>query len=308
MFVNKKAHYNLLQSSSPQKKGWPFRDYRTLDDAALFHDLAQEGLHLDSIETFIKIASEHDAPEDLASELLKDFPEPDHAFLILFELWRRFLPDSRSVSLFCDELDYQIHKYYAGKNKKQIAEEVDYLQQICDENADSGIPQTDILVHLQNSCCQDIEAFLYDYILEQIESHYHDYAQDLIEGFYPYIQHQSWFEYLMIRLKKIQEPAVGDKSLKKLIKHVNDIDLALEILYFLSDTRDPLFIPLAKKTLELVETYADLKDLIAYADYYFDQEAFSKAISPLKKKDLHKPIDLEDKSLIKLRKFFSAQN
>lgn len=112
-----KALYNLLRLNAAedpliQAESWALEDLRALPLEELFARLNRRGVQLDR-SRFLEFANKCDTPEDLTDLLLPDEEDKarDPFYLIVFELWRRLLPERPSLSIFCDELDYQIALY-----------------------------------------------------------------------------------------------------------------------------------------------------------------------------------------------------
>src|SRR5207253_733099 len=118
MDIAQKALYNSLRMSFLQDteifvEPWKIEDYRMLSFEELFLRLHKREIFVDK-STFISYANEFDTPEELAEWLAEsevateDF---DQIYLLIFELWRRLIPEKPSVSILCDELDYQIYNF-----------------------------------------------------------------------------------------------------------------------------------------------------------------------------------------------------
>ncbi|MBS0624153.1 MAG: hypothetical protein JSS62_05975 [Verrucomicrobia bacterium] len=314
MFENKKAHYNFLFFSTPDEAlnlSWETTNYRSFTPSQLLHSLQGICASFTSLENFEQIAQNFDSPEDMAEALCpKNASSPDFFFLLIFELWRHVAPEKRSVSVFCDELDHQIASYYRGgeEQEEEVLDTLEYLKQILDDNVDSGVQATDILPALQDACCHDIEAFLYDYILAQIEEKQYDLAAELLEGFYPYLTYPDWFDYLAIRLEMAHNPQHGHQHLLALIERVEDVQLALEILDFLAQTADPLFKILLPYTLALLNTEGDLLDLLQCCASYSEDAYFDSLIQQQSLKDPEAPLADHKSIEKKIREFFSDKN
>ena len=111
MFVlHTKALYNLIrfnvqEDGSIPHEPWAVEDLRPLPEETLFSRLGKLGIALDRAR-FVQFSEGCDTPEDLTDLLLDDAADEkmhDPIYLLLFELWRRFLPERPSLSIFCDE-------------------------------------------------------------------------------------------------------------------------------------------------------------------------------------------------------------
>ena len=116
-----RALYNLLKSSvkedsSIRAEPWQILDYRSLSEEDLLQKLAKLGLNLTK-ENFFLYAENCHSPEELVECLWvqeSDVIGQEKTYLILFELWRRYLPNRQSLSIFCDELDSLISDFDDG--------------------------------------------------------------------------------------------------------------------------------------------------------------------------------------------------
>lgn len=282
MELERRALYNLLrmtwlQDPSTKVESWQVEDYRQLPTDAIFDRIDKLGIALDNI-SFLSNAEIVDSPEALTDLLLEDtdldLADQDQAFLLIFELWRRLLPEKLCLSIFCDELDHQIFLFDEGNQEAELMQDlIANLQIILDENTDQGVDPTAIFTLVSTNCANDIENFLYDFISEQIDDENIGYASELVEGFESYLENNSWFELLKIRLLNLSDPETAKTALKKLVQKASkqeDLEFNFEILSFVSrggDNGD--FHKIVKITVPLLETEEDFQDLLTLcADYY----------------------------------------
>ena len=112
MELKGKALYNLLrinwlEDPSIGVQPWQVEDYRVLSTADLFSKLEKLKIPLNE-ESFLLYVESSDSPEELVECLClddEDLEISDQSYLLLFELWRRLIPEKESLSIFCDELD-----------------------------------------------------------------------------------------------------------------------------------------------------------------------------------------------------------
>jgi hypothetical protein len=298
MLLQKKALYNLIQLNANRIEAgdlkirdlqeWQIADYRLKSTENLFQQLLALGITLTETE-FLALGKTCEAPEEIVELLAeKRMPlEKDEIFLVVFELWRRFFPEKRTLSIFCDELDYQMVAFDLNK-PNEISDTLAYFQQLLDENVDRGINPYQAFQLIQMYCANDIESFLFDYILAEIESENHCYAAELLDGFSRYIRHSLWFDYLAARAEILKDPEDGYDNLEKMIEKINhetSIELVEEILFFLAPSGNhSLFYILAKKALEMLKSEADLKEFLeaTYAHYdYLELKVPALAIAAL---------------------------
>lgn len=318
MKLQTKALYNLLrlnliEERSIQCESWQIEDLRQVSTGELLQKLSQLGISLDE-EQFLIYTDNCDTPEDLAEFLFADYKDPkihDQLYLLVFEMWRRLLPEKQSLSIFCDELDNSIFSYDHGEleSDELLQDALANLEEILDENADIGAEPTDVFTSLCEYCAHDLESFLYDYISEQIDAHNELYASELLEGFYPYMTDLRWFDLLRARLLSYQDIAEANHVISHLInelKERSDLDLQMEVLRFMVNTGDRnLFIRLVNHThpfLKMEEDFLELLEIVA--DYYrrLDREDVEESIRKIMERRGHKEpfqeLDFSDPDLI----------
>lgn len=270
-----KALYNLLRSNwlkDPKLavKPWQVEDYRVLPTDELFSRLKKFNISLNE-HSFVLYSENCESPEELLEHLyLEDGPEEqDQVYLLVFELWRRFVPEKRSLSIFCDDLDYYIVKNNDEDFQKILIE----FEDILDENVDMGGDPKEIFSLIEESCAHDIESFLYDYIVQKIDEKDETYASELIEGFYDYVSDPRWFDFLRARIFALTAPEEANLVLGGLLEELEeyaDFDLLYEMASFLAKAGDPeLFVKAIKLGAELMQTPEDLDDLLELLGEYF---------------------------------------
>ena len=168
-----KALYNLLRFNyiedpklSVQK--WQVEDLRTFTTDDLFKNLKKFKIIL-NIDDFKSLAFNFDSPESFAMKITEKFEkvaEKDKIFLLIFELWRRLLPDRQTFSVFCDELDNMILQYDQNilDNDEQIQDFLAILQEILETNVDTGLSIREVYDFFISYLAHNFEAFLFDYI------------------------------------------------------------------------------------------------------------------------------------------------
>lgn len=312
MLIERRALYNSLRihwlhNPSLTIESWQVEDLRSIPLENLFQKLATQGIRLDR-NSFIAYGQNAESPEDLTAILIGDLTLDstiqDKIYLVIFELWRRLLPEKRSLSIFCDELDYQISLYDSqAETQETIQDVLAYLEQLLVENSDQGQKPQAIFKLVGSFCANDVESFIYDFIIDQIEQENYSYASELLESFFPYIQNSLWFEFLQARLSMRSDPVAANELLRKILRksqNLLDIDFNLEVLsYLVQDGEKDLFTQLAKQTLSLVKTKEDLAEILYLAaDYYhcLDDDKQEKEIAEILTKRAHltDPISQED--------------
>lgn len=296
MELERKALYNSLrmnwqQDQSLDVEPWQVEDYRVQETEALFAGLEELDVDL-SQDHFVAFAEEFETPEELAASLYQaeDAKREDRIYLLLFELWRRLLPERRALSIFCDELDHRIEE--SDRNQEGASEAIQdilaELQEILDESCDEGLEPEEVFAALDRHCANDLRSFLYDLIADELTAGDTSYAAELLEGFGHYLGDDEWFHFLQVQLWYPVDPEQAEAGLAAILDELattTDTGLYLEILEFLARQGDrSLFVEVAHKMLPLLETEGDLVDFLSHcADYYerLDQEAQLKAIEKL---------------------------
>ena len=323
MDIGRRALYNLIRMNwindptTPCER-WQVEDYRSLSTSQLFHALQNMGIPWDS-DTFHLYAQSVESPEELTDLLLKDTDlEPadqDRVYLVLFEIWRRLLPERVSLSLFSDELDHQIFMYDKGNVSaaESIQDAIANLQDLMDDNVDEGESHQAIFQLISGACANDLESFLYDYIAEQIDNGDTGYAAELVEGFDPYIGNSMWFDLLKVRLMELEDPEKSQEDLRKLLtKAVREKELTfnLEVLAFVSQCGEKKdFNKMVRTSVPLLNVEEDLQDLLSICEDYYrclDEDGKEQAIQKIRNSrslyNLSKKLDPKDRGVEDLLK------
>lgn len=295
--------YNLLLLSGTGE------DFRQLPVETLFKRLHQAKISLDKA-SFLKFAEECDTPEELAELLLADEVEEelyDPLYLVIFELWRRFVPEKQSLSIFGDELDYRISLYNQGllESDEPIQDSLANLLEVLEENTDLGVKPEEIFVAISEFCAHNLEEFLYEYILDLLETGNQLYAEELLEGYLPYCPHSHGLAFLKIRASNHPD------QVEAILKEKLDLPLLLDILAYLSIHGEPhLFLIAVKKCLGLLEYEQDFVDLLEItAEYYhrLDQEVLEQKVQKLlaKRGDPERKLSATDADIALLRQMIA---
>lgn len=309
MDIQRKALFNHIRMNwladpSLDVAAWQVEDYRQLTNTELFKRLEKEGIKL-HLPTLTSYAEDCETPEELTEKLLEErdleSDAEDRIYLLLFEAWRRFLPERTCLSLFCDELDFLINLYDSDEliHPDQLEDALSNLQALLDENTDLGNEPHEVFQTVSSACAHDLENFIYDYIFDQIDDDNDSYASELLDGFHNYVQDVKWFDLLQIRiLFKHNPPQEGNTLLEQLIRHTaedKDLEFRLEMLSLMiqgGERKD--LIELVKKTIPLVNHEADLKELISICSEYYqrlDYDWEENALQELAKNHQDRPDD-----------------
>jgi hypothetical protein len=288
-------------------EGWALEDLRKRSIEDLFERLQKGGIQIDR-QSFFHFADSCDTPEELTDLLLPDAAsekERDPVYLILFELWRRLVPEKQSLSVFCDELDHQIFLYDMGElsSDEPIQDALANLLEILDENADSGVDPQEVLQAITEYCAHDLESFILDYISDLLDSGNSLYASELIEGFSAYSADPVWFDFLRIRLISFTDIGDANIAMHRFLENDLELSLLLEAIRFLAVSGEhSLFKEAVQKTAPLLKTPEEAIEVMSLiADYYrrLDEDEKEKTvIHVLKKHEGQEKLDLKRFSLL----------
>jgi hypothetical protein len=283
MTFSGKALYNLIRNNwkknpSMAVKPWQVDDYRLLSNEELFLRLKKLDINVVP-DSFVLFAENCDSPEELLEYLWVkedvDAEVQDQVYLCLFELWRRLIPDKKSLSIFCDDLDHCIERYFEDpcQADEEVLTVLHEMEDILDENIDLGAEAKVIFASVVASSAYDIERFIYDYIVDQIEADNGLCASEILDGFYEYISDVKWFDFLRARLFALSSPEEANLMLGGLLEQLEeepDLDFLLEIASYLATSGDhELFSQAIKQGLSYVVTEEDLKDLAEIVSEYY---------------------------------------
>ena len=301
MELERRALYNSLRMNwllDPTIKvdAWQVDNYREMPLNQLFDLIGKFDFILDRV-SFLALAENVDTPEELSDDLLADGQlnqaDSDYLYLLIFEVWRRLLPERPCLSIFCDELDHQIYLYDTDKieNDEGIQDVIANLEVILDENTDQGGDPVEVFESVCAGCANEIESFLYDFIAEQIDNDNRAYAAELLDDFSDYVHDLKWFDFLRARLLSKTDFEGSNKLIQELVHESAkepDLEFNLAVISFLIHGGDQsLFAFLVKKTVDLLEIEEDFQDLLELCiDYYhyLDREDEERTIQDILKK------------------------
>lgn len=314
MDLQTKALYHLLRMnhandpSVPCEK-WQVEDLRKVSLEELFPRMAKMGVPL-SEQSFCQFAEECDSPEDLAELLITDQEDPkryDAAYLVVFELWRRLLPEKQSLSIFCDELDDLISRYYAGEleSDEPIQDALSNLDEILNENLDAGVKPALIFEKISSYFAHDLMAFIIDFISKLLDAKNQLYATELIENFAPYAPKLIWFDFLRTRFIAFTDPIEANRRINELLKFDDKLtlDLLLEMLRFqVGYGERSVFLAVVKKIIPRLQEEEDFRELLELSSDYCrrrDREDLEQGIHDLltNRQNLRKAFSSSDPDL-----------
>lgn len=289
--VEKRALYTLLRSSQPKNRNgspssWETDDYRAFSLEELFKRLKQNHCSLNRAD-FLAYAETCDSPEALAHLLMGDqelsSEEEDRLYLLLFELWRRLMPEHPSLSILGEELDHQIARFDAGDSGavEGVMQILERVVQVLDDNIDEGIPPGVAFQEFERYSANDLEVFVYDFASELIEEGDRAYAQDLAEQFEELLAHRPWFLLLKLRLMEDSRGVALEKAAQELLGHdFSDAGAAfyIEFLSLVAQLEiDSLFCPIFEAAVRLVQSPEEREDLQEIVHTYLPRLSLSEA-------------------------------
>ena len=282
MQLKGKALFNLLRISwledrTADVKPWQVEDLRDVDIQELFSRLKKLGLILDE-QAFYLYAENCNSPEELVDYIWieeEEIERRDQTYLLLFELWRRLIPDKLCLSVFCDELDQLIELYDKGalENEEALQNATGILEDILDDAFDQEGDSKKVFNEVASYCAHDLERFIFDYISDQILSGNETYSSELIDAFADYISDRRQFNLLRARLLALYDLEESNILYSRVLEELReepDLELNLlvaESLIHHGDVR--LFMQAVQQALPLLKTEEEFQNLLAMiAEYY----------------------------------------
>ena len=311
--------YNVLQISaeedaSVEVEPWQVLDYRSLSEEELFDFLRAMDIHLDR-EHFLKYAESVETPEELIEHLWhgeEASANEQQAYLLLFELWRRLLPEKETLSIFFDSFDLTIAAFDAGEEleEEKTLQQLYELEDILDQAVDEGISPKEVMPFVAEYTAHDLEGFLYDYIVELLEEGVQEVAAKLIDAFYPYVIDEKWFNLLHIRSVALYDENRASDLLGRLLEEVEgelDFSFMREVCSLLAYKGSAhIFLEKAKTALFLAESEEELQDLLQMISAFYRcldfDELETQALALLQARstiNLESSITRKDKEIVK---------
>lgn len=265
MNLQGKALYNLLRISAAQSHPWQVENYRLWPAEKIFNELRALEIPLTQ-KSFFEFAADCDTPEELIDCLwVREEAEEgsERAYLLIFELWRRLLPEKHALSIFCDELDHCIEQYDRDelKDETKLQNGLGSLEDILD---DSDLEEKEVFLALSTYCAHDLAGFLYDYIADKIDDGDETYASELLDGFYPYIPDRKWFDFLRARLYIMTDEEEGTKMVQRILDQLEEepnLNLLIEI--FSSSHDQEIFKQALDQAALLIKTQEQLQEVLS---------------------------------------------
>ena len=302
--LEKRALYNLIQMThegDPNLKvaNWQTQNYRLLTVEDLFQKLQNFNIHLDK-HSFQAYSEEADSPEEL-TELLTlgsqiSVEIEDQIYLLVFEIWRKILPEKPAISIICNELDYEIYLHDTlptpKQNSKKLQNAIINFAKLLQTNADHGHFYKDSFEKIDLYFANDVEGFLYDFVVEKIDDHSAAEAQEILDAFYPYFQGSYWFDLLRVKLIKSSNKKIASKILENIIEDLNktdDIDFKFELASYLLEVSEISFF---RETIiniaNCLSTKEELQETLTLLQRFNNSQAIEDALKLINNKSVFK--------------------
>lgn len=325
MELKGKALFNLLRISWIEDRNskieqWQIEDLRHLSIEDLFSRLKKLGLILNE-ESFYLYAENCESPEELADCVWfeeEDLEGHDKAYLLLFELWRKLLPEKLCLSVLCDEIDQLIGLYDQDllEDEEALPKILSILEDVLDDSCDADGDPKAIFAEVASFCAHDLESFIVDYIADQIEEKEETYASELLDAFYDYSADPGRFDLLRAQWLALSDMEKSSMIYERILEDLVEtprLDLHLlmiENLIHHGDVR--LFMQAVRQALPLLGTEEEFQNLLGMLAAYYrclDKEEEEKRINELLRERTSRlpesPLQRKDEGLAQVSEWVS---
>lgn len=304
-----KALYNSLRMMGRRMKlspqdSWKVADWRGRESTALFNELKEMGVVLDP-PLFYQWAAHCETPEDLFDFLFMEEGEEsaeweeerkDHLYLLLFELWRRLVPEKRSLSLVADEIDHVLFAFDSGKEmvdeemENALEEWVRLLNRLHDEE---GLSAKEALHAIEPHFAHSVPDCIIDFLLDVSERGESERYGPLFEKVRPFLTLEPlWAKIVELRFCLREDMTLVNKKLGDLVAHVlTTPDVECEVIFALCDIslkleRGELFLRLLERVAPCLQEQEDVEVVVhLLADFLEERPlpALKASLESLKK-------------------------
>lgn len=291
MLFSGRAYYNLLylqnlRGFEVNAMEWEYLDYRALDDRELFDRIQRLHYAFDK-DSFIEYCQDFDSPEELIYSLeTGDSELKNKLYLLLFELWRRFLPQKKSISIFADELDRKIAAYESNKDGVELLLALEEVVEILESNTLTEEPLEAIFERFCLYVAHDLESVVYTYIDSKLKSSDEDYSIDLLDHFLPYVREKRALQFLRLKSLPIDYFEERNRLTKYLCESLQEkvnVAISLPFLFYLIESKDKEhFVDLFSSLIHQVEEEGALVSLLdVLVEYHrsFGREELEQKVS-----------------------------
>lgn len=270
-----------LQDPSFAVEEWQIEDLHSLETGTLFDRLQKHEIWLDK-QSFLAYAEGAETPEELSDQMIGDRSildqEQDQIYLILFELWRRLLPDRKSLTIFCDEIDHYIWQYdhYELDDITPLQYSLENLAQILKEGSEEGHDPLEVFEAVASRCANDLESFLFDYINDRIDEGELEYSEKLLNSYIDFMSDTKWFQLLKGRILSLEDLPTSIALLSNLIHEAHsepDLDFLFELLVILVEVGDDLhFFPVVQDLIRQIRQEDQFQEILQITYDYFQRQ------------------------------------
>jgi len=283
-----KALYNsmrMLREDEAIETTWKTRDWRVVDMNHLFDELRALGISVNKA-LFYQWATHCDTPEDLLEYLFLDeeIEEEqlqqeikDRLYLTLFELWRRLVPEKRSLSTIADDIDHAIFAF--DRESSMSFESVESLLEewvrVIESMYDEGQSLSDVFRAIEPYFAHNVQEFIVDFILDALAHGHVDLVEPLFEKVRNYLTIEPlWTRIIDLKLH-LRDDDIDElhKRLGELVAHILTTPQTGTAIFFslcdiaLDLDKEELFLRLLDRLLPHVQEREDIEII---CDLLFD--------------------------------------
>ncbi len=195
MLFSGRAYYNILILNKLREgkftdAKWDCLDYRQMALSEIFFSLEKLGIYF-TTDSFVSFCIEIDTPEELVDKLIYENGEGKRKiYLLVFELWRRLLPEKKTVSIVCDELDHTIAIYEDHQADAKLYEGLLAVLEILHRNAQFSDAPRELFKRLTLYIAHDLENVISTYIESKIGGPEEEKIITLLNAFIPFVEEE----------------------------------------------------------------------------------------------------------------------
>lgn len=216
----------MVDRSKSTKKTWETREWRNQSLENLVSELHELGFIFDK-KQFYHWAGECDTPEELFELAVGDEENDkkrDHFYLILFELWRRLVPEKRSLSIIADDIDHCIQAF--DLNSPILESQVEALLgewgRVLDSLRDAGRTEEEALEAIEPFFAHDVPDFVIDFLLDLLGRKEYAFAAQILEKVGTHcVREPLWIKFIELQL------ALHDENVIEVRKKLGELVSAL---------------------------------------------------------------------------------
>ena len=332
-----KALYNSLRMlgtgmNFSAEDSWKVEEFRQFELNALFDGLRVMGIVLNK-PLFYQWSAHCETPEELLDFLfleegleeqsLEDEMK-DHLYLLLFELWRRLIPEKRSLSLVADEIDHVIFAFDSGKEVRdeEIENAIEEWVRLLNRLQDEGHSAKEALQAMEPYFAHNVPEFIVDFLLDVTDRGDNERFLPLFEKTRIFLTSLPlWVKVIDLKFCLRDDLTLLNKKLGELVAHVLTTQgVESEIIFCLCDIaleldRGELFIRLLERVLpdlqereeidiviDLLADFVEERSLLALKPPFaiLEKERKTKSVLFLKDKLLQIIVELKKETSVVL--------